>query len=694
MSRRRLREAAPEILAWLGLALSLLVLFFRLGDARAPDVHDWVNGDTLGGTAVAIDVLRDGFPISGWHFSIAPFCVPDLLLAALFWEVTRSPVAATLLAGFSQVALIIGALLLIRNVVGLGERRLQAVLTLSVASLIALYSARHLNVRLPDYSLLFAPQNHVGSLINMLYALGLALWLVRDEVECGRGRRAVYLGYAALCLAAGASNLMFLDEMLAPFTAALCAAAFLGFMPWRCCWTTPLLGFPAALLGAFAGRLFLHPAPLSSQSEWTIDGFLTAADVFLSGAVHNLAAHDFLHMVAVTWVVFCLVSGALFVRRLVIHGTAWVGREDRLRFVFVITVFLSGVFCLASLLITGTSGLTAFHNYAWTLHYLPMLFLLPLFVVPALMSWSWGMRLRSGVREGVAWLAAGLAVATPAVSLAMTPVPATQITSFHPPVVALLDDLAPKYGLREGLAGYWEARLITLLSRHGVRAYAVDGDMKPQLWWSNAAWYSESYYDRRRPPRVDFVVVDEPVSPEQRGLVFSRFGEPRVERRVDNFDILIFRWPEHDRDEENAALVNFSQSLRSSIHEARVEAGQTLDVPVRVENDGNDWWASLGRFPVRLSYLWLVSGPGMRIEGPRWAFPAMGPGQTMQLNVEAVVPPEAAKAPGGEATLRISLVQEHVAWFYEHGGAPLDVRVHVSPHGQLPVCAGGRRTVR
>ncbi len=681
MNRRRLREAGPEILAWSGLALSLLVLFFKLGDARAPDVHDWVNGDTLGGTAFAVDVLRDGFPISGWHFSIAPFCVPDLLLAAFFWEVTRSPVAATLLAGFSQAALLIGALLVIRNAVGLGERRLQAVLTLGVASAIALYSAHHLNVRLPDYSLLFAPQNHVGSLINMLYALGLALWLVRDEVERGRGRRAVYLGYAALCLAAGASNLMFVDEMLAPFAATLFGAAFLGLLPWRCCWTTPLLGFPAALLGAFAGRSFLHSAPLSSQSEWTIDGFLTATNAFLSGAVHNLAAHDFLHMVAATWVLFCLVSGALFVRRLVIHGTACVGREDRLRFVFVTTVFLSGVFCLASLLITGTSGLTAFHNYAWALHYLPMLFLLPLFVVPALISWSWGMRLRSVVRERVAWLAAGLAVATPAVSLAMTTVPATQITSFHPPVVAVLDDLAPQYGIREGLSGYWEARLITLLSRQGVRAYAVDGDMQPYLWWSNAAWYSESYYDRRRPPRVDFVVLDEPVGPEQRGLVINRFGEPRAERRVDNFDILIFRWPEGDSDEENAALVNFSQSLRSPIHEARAEAGRTLDVPVTVENDGKDSWASVGRFPVRLSYLWLAPGLAMRIEGRRLALPAMGPGESTQVTVRAVVPPEAAKAPGGKATLRISLVQEHVAWFYEHGGAPLDVQVLVRTHG-------------
>ena len=77
----------------------------------------WLSSDTLYPVNVFTDTLIDGYSLLGWKFSIAPCWFPDLVLAGLFLALTQNVILATLFAGFIQIALTVGAFVLIRRAV-------------------------------------------------------------------------------------------------------------------------------------------------------------------------------------------------------------------------------------------------------------------------------------------------------------------------------------------------------------------------------------------------------------------------------------------------------------------------------------------------------------------------------------------------------------------------------------------------
>jgi hypothetical protein len=103
---------------------------------------------------------------------------------------------------------------------------------------------------------------------------------------------------------------------------------------------------------------------------------------------------------------------------------------------------------------------------------------------------------------------------------------------------------------------------------------------------------------------------------------------------------------------------------------------------VFVRNDGVDVWPCDGTLAVHLSYRWIdVEGNSMPIEGTRFMLPApVEPGATAAV---AFTHPE---PPSGAAILRLTLVQELVAWFDEVGGPTLELPIS---HKQRGVLDGG-----
>ena len=125
---------------------------------------------------------------------------------------------------------------------------------------------------------------------------------------------------------------------------------------------------------------------------------------------------------------------------------------------------------------------------------------------------------------------------------------------------------------------------------------------------------------------------------------------------------------------ERHPLSVFSAELSSECPPLRVEAGGTLTIALRVKNTGDQPWPSGGLRPVHVSYRWLdasgavVAYSGLRTDLPR-DMPA-GDEATIAVTVEAPADP-------GEYVLRLTPVQENVAWFDERGMKPLDLTATV-----------------
>lgn len=116
-------------------------------------------------------------------------------------------------------------------------------------------------------------------------------------------------------------------------------------------------------------------------------------------------------------------------------------------------------------------------------------------------------------------------------------------------------------------------------------------------------------------------------------------------------------------------VTSFRQVLTSSKTDVKLHPGQDSTIPVRIQNPSTEIWVSAGQYPVNVSYKWYKDGQMMRIEGERTSLPSSnGPHQTVDAEVRAVAPPD----PGNYA-LRVTLVQEGVAWFMMNSNTFLEL---------------------
>src|ERR1700722_14049304 len=487
----------PRAYCWLSLLLSLGCLYQRLaGIGNAPA---WISSDTLWPVDLITDLFVDHYHLHGWQFSIAPCWSPDVVLVGLAYGATRNAVAATILGGFLQFLLLVAGVGLCWRALRLRAQVAVETLTLLTAVWVTLYTALHINASYGAYHQFFLPQTHVGNLVNVVWALGLALLLLDREDK--RRRRALGWAYAAVCLTATMSNVLFAVHFLFPATVAIALLWATGRPRSPRFWLV-LAGWPAAILGFAANRFLLNVTDASVQSAFGWRALRNAVGIFSSGMIAQLSAGDFLHLLAVAWLVGCAVLSFVFLVR---SRKRWQSR-DSLRFTFFVVASGASAGSAAAMIVGGTATLTTYHSYGLTMRYLHPMFFLPLFAWPIAAGFSrWIARERAVRLTLLAGAAASVLVSS--ALLARTEMPRIPLHRYATPLVRELDNYASLYGLKYGVAGYWQARLITLLSKTGLRVYQVDRNLQPYHWVSNMEWYSEALEDRDRPPVFSFAVL-------------------------------------------------------------------------------------------------------------------------------------------------------------------------------------------
>ena len=680
----------PDVLAAIGFGLSLVYLYFRLGTAAPSSLEDWISSDTLYPVNVTTDIVRDGFPLSGWQFSIAPFWFPDVFLTGVFWVVTRNPIEATLVTGYLQLVFLAGLMALIRSTIRTGDKTLQNVMLLAVAVMTTLFVANHLGLYYPDLYRFFQPQSHVGSLIVSLAALGLAMVCVRQSLEARTARAAIMAVYAILCVLGAMSNVLFFVQMLIPFTLMAGLLAIVGVIPLLDTRGTILAGWPAAISGAVLNRALFHATPVAAQSTISLASMRTALDVFAQGAEEKLVSFEGLHVLAVAWSVGCLIPIAITVRRVILDRGPKLSLEMRMLTLFCGFSLFSAIASTGAIIAGGSNTLTVFKNYEWSTHYLQSVFYLPLLGLPLLLSLAVMQCASPSLTRRLAFLLSLPTLVLPALFLVRTPRPDVPIVNYRPPLVKYLDSQAALRGWRYGIGGYWQARIATLLSTQNLRVYPVDNSLHPRLWVSNQYWYTEQVGDGRKAPPIDFVILDGRAFKLSREDAVRVLGEPAEELSFEGTRILSYAGVAGipsmaslaSDAGENEPLHDFREQIVGSIKPLRVAAGGTTSLPVTITDVSNERWASRGQYPVSLSYRWLKAGKDTGIEGLRTSLPIpLNPGQAEGVEARIAAPSDA-----GTFVLRLSLVQEGVAWFVLSGAEPLDIPVQVEPMGQ----AGGR----
>ena len=151
--------------------------------------------------------------------------------------------------------------------------------------------------------------------------------------------------------------------------------------------------------------------------------------------------------------------------------------SQRMTAVFFLSCVLSAIFSAGAIILGGSNGLAVLKNYEWSMHYLHPAFLLPLFGLP--LAISWGSLLENPKLARIVAIVLGFfALLAPSYYLVGLPSSPQSIRTYVLPFVRFIDDLATREGLQYGVGGYWQARPVTLLSRTGIRVYAVDNALQ------------------------------------------------------------------------------------------------------------------------------------------------------------------------------------------------------------------------
>jgi hypothetical protein len=659
----------PEWLGWAAFILALLLLIVRLGSADDATLGKWISADTLYPVNVFVDVFRDHFSISGWRFSIAPCWFPDLIATGVFWGITGNPILATLLGGFIQIPAIVLSFHMLARALGIRMLFLQDVLLLACGAALTLYVAARPEIGYPYFFEFFLPQTHVGSMVLVLAGWGMALQNIRDARQARPLRPWFMAVYATLCGLAGMSNVLFFAHMLFPLTVAISFAGFLGLVTFRQCWVPVVGGWLAAAVGAILNRALFNASDVGIQSSIGFKPAMTALEVFVHGFVSRLLARDALHVSAVFWAIVCVGYIAWFLRGLAMRGTSRMTDSRLLTAIFFMTCLTSGIFSAVVIIAGGSNGLVQFKDYVWSMHYLHQAFLLPVFGLIAAAAWICSKVLNFKAAAVLAWSVAIIMLMVSVTRLMAAPKPAIPIYAYRPPLVSFVDGIAQEKKLHYGYAGYWQARLITLLSKTGVRAYALDGSMNPLLWVNNSEWYGQSMEDRTKPPRATFVILDDPLWKLTREAAVRAFGEPYEETQFNGTRILIYKEMHKDATDVNVPLTLFSEGIDSSVKMLDLRPGEKTSFPVVLRNTGPSLWSNSGKYPITISYKWFDHGNMLPIEGKRTVLPnPLKPGDSIDLQVNIVSP-----GTSGEFVLKVSMVQEGVTWFMTAGAKPLEL---------------------
>lgn len=132
------------------------------------------------------------------------------------------------------------------------------------------------------------------------------------------------------------------------------------------------------------------------------------------------------------------------------------------------------------------------------------------------------------------------AAAIAMLATAFLPLSASALPRYHTPLERCLSDHRNEWGLKAGLATYWNSRITMVSSDWTLQVDQIHDTGDAYLWGNNIVSYKHDMHAPQRPPEYNFVVIDETSSPFD---LETNFGPaPRVETCGD-FQVWIYDQP-------------------------------------------------------------------------------------------------------------------------------------------------------
>lgn len=576
----RPRPLRPGLFAWAALLAALAAHYVFLAPVERRFL--FYNGDTLYLPALYADLAAGGDPAL-WAQPNALFLFPDGALMFLLLALTPSLYAAVTLYGVAQMLLfILGLTMLARRI----AHHPALVALAPLAGAIFFLALPHLHL---TFSLALVSMYHFGPVLLLPFILALA----HDALLApGRLPPARSAALAALVALGTAGNILLLVQTTAPLLLTLGLLALARRAELRRALAVAALLVAATAVGITIDRL----ATLVFPVRPVVPVELGAATTLAALAAVLTKAPDLLRPLPILgplWIAFLAGSAVLVAR-----GVRRPANAGRLLVVGALA--LGVVVNLAVVVLTGKDG---------ERYFLPALLFPCFFGWPLLIAAAWpgpGRPAGDSPLVGAApALASALVIAAALPAAPRLPELAAHL-DYYPPLVRCVDEHARRLGLRAGLAHFWQARELALLSREGVFGASARDRLEPRHWVNTLADYNRSF---------DFVLVDTSMTAPDllidEGFVRARFGEPAEVALCGETRLLAYNRPADAPFQEHARLSGAVVRLR--------RPGEPLRFPAAVlprEVGADEGMARLA--DGRQGF--LIRGPGLRLDPGSYSF--------------------------------------------------------------------------
>ncbi len=510
----------PHLVAWLALLGGFGAVYGSVATGQI-DRSLLYNSDAFYLPTLLKD-LHTSPTLRGWDLPPSPYFFPDLLLYFIIDQLTNNLYVTMALFGVAQILIFLGGLgLILRWLAGASRERYPFLLLSATLFLLCLATGQETAF---VYTILSA--HHFGGLMVLPFALLLMLRVLQARA----GRVWVLSQFWGLLLLVGLtafSDALFIIQFVVP---ALATLLLYSMATRRSRQTWSLIGglSIAAFCGPWLRQLLFGSEKLAEYTSFTRDQWQTSLHE-LWAWVSSTAVHN--PLLALFWLSSFLALGISL--WLACQPDAPATRANpNMRVVAILFFILSALGTVAAVIVTGN-----FPNQFSTRYLLSTL------ILPLIVGWPLLLTHLVPVKRGLAQPSGSLALSSVAGLLLVLAQPFSQwqalvtLPKSTDPFVTCLDQATRDRQLRNGLAHYWQAMYLSLLSQNDLHVVQVYPDLTPHLWNNNRAWYRTSF---------DFVITDVGPASEyaiRTETVLQRLGEPADQFECGDSLVLVYNRP-------------------------------------------------------------------------------------------------------------------------------------------------------
>jgi len=472
--------------------------------------------------------LYEGFfneqSITGWMFSGVIPLFPDLFLTVLFWLISKNIHISIILYALFQPVIMTLSLVFLSWCVG-GKNKL-------IFSMIFFFSALPIMListgKFFTFFYIFSWYKHFGLLCLEFFALGITILFFKEKPDLIIKKsiwKIIILNI--LTIITIASDPLFITQFVAPILGVFIFLLFFKIIPKM----KTLIAGGSLLISTGIG-LLLYKFPILFMN-YRINLFNSYINPIFNRIPQNWLSmtksltslwdnHTYIWFIWFLFYIYCFLA-SVYIIHTYLHNK-YTHIINLHIFIFLFILFQLGLtICIPVL--TGSIAPWYFHPIA----FIPLFGGWP-FVIENLLD-------DKKINHYLHILICGFVTLGIIVTIRIINLPSgimlTNLFDYYPNYIECIDNKAKELKLHYGIANYWQARQITLLSKSGLRAVQVTPSISPFHWENNSTDYDKEF---------NFIVINHADSANMLNseVINTRFGNPALTFYCGQNEILVY----------------------------------------------------------------------------------------------------------------------------------------------------------